>query len=121
MVNGANPYLYGLNQQKQSEPIGLGVIPITGGEPSALSYNQPANSNAIFISSDTNELFMKSVDINGMVSSFRAFDLIEKMTSQQNNMVDQNYVTKSELNDLRKDIQDLRQFLDDLTKPNKKE
>lgn len=121
MVNGINPYMYGLNQTKQTEPTGLGVISITGGEQSALSYAQPANSNAIFISSDTNELFMKSIDANGMISAFRAFDLKEKMTSQQNNMVDQNYVTKNELNELRKDIQDLRQFLDELTKPTIKE
>lgn len=118
MNNGINQYNY-LNPAKPTEPIGLGVISITGGEKSALSYNMPANSSAFMISPDTNELFMRSVDLSGMTSTFRAFDLKEKMPECQSNMVNQNYATKDDFNKLSKDISDLKQFLEDLTKPGK--
>lgn len=121
--NGFNPYanqLENLNQQS-TQQSGQGVISITGGEETALNYALNPNSTALLISTDTNEMFMKSVDPNGMLVTFKAFDIKEKMPQYQTKYMEQNlndnYVTKDDFNKLSSEIKELRKFFDDLSKP----
>lgn len=121
--NGFNPYanqLENLNQQS-TQQNGQGVISITGGEETALNYALNPNSTALLISTDTNEMFMKGIDGNGMLVTFKAFDIKEKMPKYQTKYMEQklndNYVTKEDFNNLSNEIKELRKFFDELSKP----
>lgn len=119
--NGFNPYANQLDlNQQNTQQNGQGVISITGGEETALNYLLNPNSTALLISTDTNEMFMKSVDVSGMTNVFRAFDLKEKMPQYQTRYMEQNlnenYVTKDDFNKLHEEIAELKKFFDDLSK-----
>lgn len=121
--NGFNPYanqLENFNQQS-TQQSGQGVMSITGGEETALNYPLNPNSTALLISTDTNEMFMKGVDANGITNVFKAFDIKEKMPKYQTKYMEQNlnenYVTKDDFNKLSNEIKELRKFFDDLSKP----
>lgn len=119
--NGFNPYANQLElNQQNTQQNGQGVISITGGEETALNYPLNPNSTALLISTDTNEMFMKSVDVSGMTNVFRAFDLKEKMPQYQTKYMEQNlnenYVTKDDFNKLHEEIAELKKFFDDLSK-----
>lgn len=121
--NGFNPYanqLENFNQQS-TQQSGQGVISITGGEETALNYPLNPNSTALLISTDTKEMFMKGVDGNGILITFKAFDITEKMPKYQTKYMEQNlnenYVTKDDFNKLSNEIRELRKFFDDLSKP----
>ena len=119
--NGFNPYANQLDlNQQNTQQNGQGVISITGGEETALNYPLNPNSTALLISTDTNEMFMKSVDVSGMTNVFRAFDLKEKMPQYQTKYMEQNlnenYVTKDDFNKLHDEIAELKKFFDDLSK-----
>lgn len=120
---GFNPYakqLENFNQQN-SQQNGQGVISITGGEETALNYALNPNTTALLISTDTNEMFMKGVDGNGITNVFRAFDIKEKMPNYQTKYMEQNlnenYVTRSDFDRLSNEIAELRKFFEDLSKP----
>ena len=124
MNNGFNPYanqLENFNQQQSAQQNGQGLISITGGEETALNYALNPNTTALLMSPDTNEMFMKSVDSNGITNVFRAFDIKEKMPKYQTKYMEQNlnenYVTKDDFNKLSNEIAELRKFFDDLSKP----
>lgn len=120
---GFNPYakqLENFNQQN-TQQNGQGVISITGGEETALNYALNPNTTALLISTDTNEMFMKGVDGNGITNVFRAFDIKEKMPNYQTKYMEQNlnenYVTRSDFDKLSNEIAELRKFFEDLSKP----
>lgn len=120
---GFNPYakqLENFNQQN-TQQNGQGVISITGGEETALNYALNPNTTALLISTNTNEMFMKGVDGNGITNVFRAFDIKEKMPNYQTKYMEQNlnenYVTRSDFDKLSNEIAELRKFFEDLSKP----
>jgi hypothetical protein len=123
-----NPYAYNAgNYQSTTQPPGRnpqnGLISISGGEESALNYGLEPGSTVLLLSSDTNEMFMRGTDANGMTNLFRAFDIKEKMPQYQSNMMEQNlenYATKEDVKALSGEIAELRKFLEDLTSPNVK-
>lgn len=120
---GFNPYAKQLDNfnQQNTQQNGQGVISITGGEETALNYALNPNTTALLISTNTNEMFMKGVDGNGITNVFRAFDIKEKMPNYQTKYMEQNlnenYVTKSDFDRLSNEIAELRKFFEDLSKP----
>ena len=120
---GFNPYAKQLDNfnQQNTQQNGQGVISITGGEETALNYALKPNTTALLISTNTNEMFMKGVDGNGLTNVFRAFDIKEKMPNYQTKYMEQNlnenYVTKSDFDRLSNEIAELRKFFEDLSKP----
>lgn len=121
-INNFNPYsqIQANNLAQQStEPRRLnGFIPISGGEESALNYILDSNSTVFFISGDTSEMFMRSVDSNGMTNMFRAFDIKEKMPKYQVNLMGDSlndFATKEDMQKLTNEVKDLKKFLDELT------
>lgn len=120
---GFNPYAKQLDNfnQQNTQQNGQGVISITGGEETALNYALNPNTTALLISTDTNEMFMKGVDGNGITNIFRAFDIKEKMPNYQTKYMEQNlnenYVTRSDFDKLSNEIAELRKFFEDLSKP----
>lgn len=120
---GFNPYAKQLDNfnQHNTQQNGQGVISITGGEETALNYALNPNTTALLISTDTNEMFMKGVDGNGITNVFRAFDIKEKMPNYQTKYMEQNlnenYVTKTDFDRLSNEIAELRKFFEDLSKP----
>lgn len=126
-INAYNPYTQtqanNLVQQNTEPQKHGGFIPISGGEESALNYILDPNSTVLFISGDTSEMFMRSVDANGMTNLFRAFDVKEKMPKYQANLMGESFgdfATKEDLQSLANEIKDLRKFLDELTSPDAK-
>lgn len=121
LTSGFNPYAKQLETMNTQQQNGQGVISITGGEDTALNYALNPNSTALFISTDTNEMFMRGIDANGITNMFKAFDYKEKMPKYQaaymERNLNENYVTKEDFNSLRNEIADLRKFFDDLSKP----
>ena len=120
-ANNNNVYTFtGNNQPQQNDTIS--VISISGGENSALNYMLRPNTSAFFLSADTSEMFLKGVDASGMINKFKAFDIKEKMPNYQTNLIGQagDFATKEDVNNLSKEIQDLKKFLDDLTAPSTK-
>lgn len=120
---GFNPYAKQLDNfnQQNTQQNGQGVISITGGEETALNYALNPNTTALLISTNTNEMFMKGVDGNGITNVFRAFDIKEKMPNYQTKYMEQNlnenYVTKTDFDRLSNEIAELRKFFEDLSKP----
>lgn len=121
-INNFNPYSQiqanNLAQQSTEPRRQNGFIPISGGEESALNYILDANSTVFFISGDTSEMFMRSVDSNGMTNMFRAFDIKEKMPKYQVNLMGDSlndFVTKEDMQKLTNEVKDLKKFLDELT------
>lgn len=104
-----------VNQQAPSN----GFIPISGGEETALNYGLTANSTVMFISPDTNELFMRGTDMNGMTNMFRAFDIKEKPTNYQTNLMGGNFATKEDITKIASEIDELKKFIEELTSPAK--
>lgn len=124
-INNFNPYTQiqanNLAQQSTEPRRQNGFIPISGGEESALNYILDANSTVFFISGDTSEMFMRSVDSNGMTNMFRAFDIKEKMPKYQVNLMGDSlndFATKEDMQKLTNEVKDLKKFLDELTSPN---
>lgn len=121
--NGFNPYAKQLENygQQSTQQSGQGVISITGGEETALNYALNPNTTALFISTDTSEMFMRGVDSNGITNLFKAFDYAEKMPQYQSKYMEEqlshNYVTKEDFNKLSNEITELKKFFDDLSKP----
>lgn len=119
--NGFNPYANQLETMNTQQQNGQGVISITGGEETALNYALNPNTTALFISTDTNEMFMRGVDPNGITNMFKAFDYKEKMpkyqTAYMEKELNDNYVTKEDFNKLSNEITELRKFFEDLSKP----
>ena len=120
-----NPYAYNTaNYQSQSTSHQQnGLIAISGGEDTALNYQLDANATVLMLSSDTNEMFMRGTDGNGITNLFRAFDIKEKMPKYQSNMMVQNlenYATKEDFQSLSGEIAELKKFLEDLTSPSTK-
>lgn len=105
--------------QQSTEPRRQnGFIPISGGEESALNYILDSNLTVFFISGDTSEMFMRSVDSNGMTNMFRAFDIKEKMPKYQVNLMGDSlndFATKEDMQKLTNEVKDLKKFLDELT------
>ena len=121
-INNFNPYSQiqanNLAQQSTEPRRQNGFIPISGGEESALNYILDANSTVFFISGDTSEMFMRSVDSNGMTNMFRAFDIKEKMPKYQVNLMGDSlndFATKEDMQKLTNEVKDLKKFLDELT------
>jgi hypothetical protein len=121
-INNFNPYMQtqanNLAQQSTEPRRQNGFIPISGGEESALNYILDANSTVFFISGDTSEMFMRSVDSNGMTNMFRAFDIKEKMPKYQVNLMGDSlndFATKEDMQKLTNEVKDLKKFLDELT------
>lgn len=124
-INNFNPYTQiqanNLAQQSTEPRRQNGFIPISGGEESALNYILDSNSTVFFISGDTSEMFMRSVDSNGMTNMFRAFDIKEKMPKYQVNLMGDSlndFATKEDMQKLTNEVKDLKKFLDELTSPN---
>lgn len=121
-INNFNPYAQtqanNLAQQSTEPRRQNGFIPISGGEESALNYILDSNSTVFFISGDTSEMFMRSVDSNGMTNMFRAFDIKEKMPKYQVNLMGDSlndFATKEGMQKLTNEVKDLKKFLDKLT------
>lgn len=121
-INNFNPYSQiqanNLAQQSTEPRRQNGFIPISGGEESALNYILDSNSTVFFISGDTSEMFMRSVDSNGMTNMFRAFDIKEKMPKYQVNLMGDSlndFATKEDMQKLTNEVKDLKKFLDELT------
>lgn len=121
-INNYNPYVQtqanNLAQQSTEPRRQNRFIPISGGEESALNYILDANSTVFFISGDTSEMFMRSVDSNGMTNMFRAFDIKEKMPKYQVNLMGDSlndFATKEDMQKLTNEVKDLKKFLDELT------
>lgn len=121
-INNFNPYMQtqanNLAQQSTEPRRQNGFIPISGGEESALNYILDSNSTVFFISGDTSEMFMRSVDSNGMTNMFRAFDIKEKMPKYQVNLMGDSlndFATKEDMQKLTNEVKDLKKFLDELT------
>ncbi len=96
---------------------------ISGGEDAALAYQMAPGTSMFLFSLDTNEMFMRTVDFNGITSQFRAFDITEKMPNNQLTMMQQNlsgYVTKDEFNKLATDIAEMKKLFEDLNTPTNK-
>lgn len=126
-INNFNPYAQlqanNLAQQNTESHRQNGFIPISGGEESALNYILDANSTVFFISGDTSEMFMRSVDSNGMTNMFRAFDIKEKMPKYQVNLMGDSlndFATKEDMQKLTNEVKDLKKFIDELTSPGAK-
>lgn len=126
-INNFNPYMQtqanNLVQQSTEPRRQNGFIPISGGEESALNYILDANSTVFFISGDTSEMFMRSVDSNGMTNMFRAFDIKEKMPKYQVNLMGESlndFATKDDIQKLTNEVKDLKKFIDELTSPGAK-
>lgn len=117
-----NPYTPMTNNNVANQSNIISVITITGGEDSALNFVMEPNKTMFFISSDTSEMFMRGVGANGMTETFKAFDIKEKMPNYQANLIGQtgDFATKEDFNNLSKEIQDLKNFLDELTSPDVK-
>lgn len=125
MANGVyNPYMQEPVQPQYQQPTGQrnGFIPISGGEEAALNYALGSNATVMFISGDTSEMFMRGTDVNGMTNSFRAFDIKEKMTDYQRNLMGDGmteYASKADVTALAEEISELKKFLEELTSPAK--
>ena len=126
-INNFNPYAQtqanNLAQQNTEPRRQNGFIPISGGEESALNYILDTNSTVFFISGDTSEMFMRSVDSNGMTNMFRAFDIKEKMPKYQVNLMGDSlndFATKEDMQKLTNEVKDLKKFIDELTSPGAK-
>lgn len=126
-INNFNPYTQtqanNLAQQSTEPRRQNGFIPISGGEESALNYILDTNSTVFFISGDTSEMFMRSVDSNGMTNMFRAFDIKEKMPKYQVNLMGDSlndFATKEDMQKLTNEVKDLKKFIDELTSPGAK-
>lgn len=114
MVNWAMP--------QQTEPQPGGVIPISGGEDVALNYSMRPNTTAMFLSGDTSEMFIRGTDANGMTTVFRAFDINEKLPKTQQQMMGNsgNFATREEIDNIAKDLKEIKELLDGLTAPTPK-
>ena len=107
---------------QQTEPQPGGIIPINGGEDAALNYSMRPNTTAMFLSGDTSEMFMRGTDANGMTTVFRAFDINEKMPKTQQQMMGNsgNFATREEVDNIAKDLKEIKELLDGLTAPTPK-
>lgn len=117
---GANPTMqtsqsYGYGQpmqQSYTQPPTQGIVWVQG-EAAAKAYPVPAGSNAVLMDSEGDVFYIKATDATGMPLPLRVFEYKEVVRTepQASNAAPQfdpnEYVRKEELDDLRRQIQNM--------------
>ena len=105
---GYQPYY-----QTYQQPVQQNSLTWVQGESGAKSYLVPANGTALLMDSEADQFFIKSSDASGMPLPLRKFAYKEITDSQPMTPSVQketsNYATKDELDELRREIDRLRE------------
>lgn len=107
------PQQYFQYQQPQQQNNTISVVTVQG-EAGARIYPVGAGNTVFLIDFDNKKFWIKSTDTGGFPSRFAAFNFTEDVVQQQGNTSD--FVTKDELADMKKYIDNQFSTLADIVK-----
>ncbi len=104
---GYSPPQFQYQQQSNNNVI---VVPVQG-EAGARVYPVAAGNTVLLIDFDSKKFWLKSTDFNGMQSRFATFNFTEEIQQQAND----NFISRSEFNDLKQSIDNqFKQLIDSI-------